>query len=62
MQFVSSFGLSLGFLYLYSQQECTGMTSFVFSYLCNASFLYLFIDFERRTYASRKKTAAAKVE
>jgi hypothetical protein len=54
---MSSFVLSAGYVYYYSTQECVGIESFLFSCACNASFLYLFIQFERDTY--RAKTSAA---
>lgn len=54
VQFISSFFLSVIFLYFYNtQDDCIGLPAFYFSCACNASFLLLFISFEKRTYGTR---------
>ncbi|KNC73601.1 hypothetical protein SARC_13839 [Sphaeroforma arctica JP610] len=50
VQFITSFVLSVPYLYYHFQHGCVGMEAYIFSFFTNASFLLLFINFNNKTY------------
>eukprot|EP00123_Amoebidium_parasiticum_P012619 comp21477_c0_seq1/m.29734 comp21477_c0_seq1/g.29734 ORF comp21477_c0_seq1/g.29734 comp21477_c0_seq1/m.29734 type:complete len:267 (-) comp21477_c0_seq1:687-1487(-) len=54
VQFFSSFVLWLPTLRYHTQAPCAGMSAHMFSALCNASFLYLFVRFRENAYKKKE--------
>eukprot|EP00762_Andalucia_godoyi_P004770 ANDGO_03547.mRNA.1 Putative elongation of fatty acids protein DDB_G0272012 len=64
VQFATSFFLTFIYAYYYQLRngDCTGLLALIFTLSCNASFLYLFTDFFKKTYTTSKKLPSVKKE